>query len=480
MSAITHGMDVADTRRLAGQLDRHAQVFTAACRDIGSTLTRAAWLGRDAETFRADWQQKLAPSLTQSAERLDALAEALRQQAQEQERASQATALAFGFGGPLLLPWGDLIGEAAERINQVTDWIGGEVSEGVAWANDAIGDLWESVGPRLDAAGVGLERVGLAGDVFADNVLGIFSGDIPTPAEVGASLVLLGGTGLGVAANAVTGQDRRFFDDGTPRTGSITDVTRGGGPTSLTESLGVIQRGYDEDELVVSAQVGQDGVTRFAVSVPGTQADIDRLRGWSGQANGRDWPANLWGIASGTSAGTEAAEVAILQAIEAHTAAHPEAVIGDKPQVLLNGHSQGGIMSANMSANPSFTAQVDVVAVTALGAPVDSAHVPADTPVLSVQHGGPTELGDFIPRLDLGGWPGTPGHITNVPLDAPGGGNPFQIRANHELDGYLTSLGGGEGQQALRDWVAAHPEVEQFYNGDPDQSVRYDIGFGRE
>lgn len=480
MSSITHGMDVGETRQLAARLDQHGDALVAAHREVGGSLARAQWLGRDAETFRTEWKRSLGPALTRSANGLDALAGELRRQAAEQEAASQAGGLMFGFGGPLLSGWSDLVERAGALVDQGIDWIGGLAEEGVEWTQNAAGGFVQAQGARISATMAGAERVGAASAVLGDNIFGMFEGDFPTPAEIGASLVLIGGTNIGASANFVTGKDQHFFDDGAPRTGVITDTTPGVAPTSLLETLAGTQRGYDESELVVTAQVGNDGITRFNVSMPGTQAEITSLDGWTGDENGRDWPANLWGIASGTSSGTQAAEAAILQAIEAHTATHPDAVFGGKPEVLLNGHSQSGIMAANMSADPDFTSKVDVVAVTSLGGPVDAADIPSNTPVLSVQHGGPTELGDFVPRLDLGGWLGTPDNITNVPLPAPGGNSPFEIVANHELAGYLDSLQTVEGQQALNDWTAAHPEVDQFYSGDPDQAVRYDVGFGRK
>ncbi len=105
-----------------------------------------------------------------------------------------------------------------------------------------------------------------------------------------------------------------------------------------------------------------------------------------GAQNGRDWPANLWNMSTGSSAYTEAVKGAIDAAIARDQAANPTA--GDAPSsIILAGHSQGGIIAANLASDPNFAASHDIRGIVAAGAPVECAEVPADVPVLSFQHG---------------------------------------------------------------------------------------------
>lgn len=316
----------------------------------------------------------------------------------------------------------------------------------------------------------------------AQQVVGALAGElrdgkIPEPAQVLAGLSVIGGSAIGTLGNIVTGKDLHFFDDGEPRVGTPELAGHGGGPQSMNDVLATSQASYDTEGLVVTATVGPDGVTRFIVTVPGTQADIGSMDGWAGKANGRDWAANLWGIGTGTTSATQAAQQATLDAIEAYRADHPDAVVGDTPEILLVGHSQGGIIAANMASDSSFTSQVNVVGMANMAGPIDTAEIPGDIPTLSLTNGQGRADGDLVPRLDLGGWAGTPDNITEVRF--PALGPAWDLRSNHEVDGYLNGAASPEGQAAIDAWVAENPAVENFYTGNPDQAETYNVDFGR-
>lgn len=473
MSTLTHGMDVGQVRGLASTIHQQAEAFTSAQTAITSALGRTDWRGRDADVFRSQWRGSLKPKLIRASEAATEFSDVLRRNADEQERASGLGN--FGMGGdPSPSIWGDLWG----NVDDGCEWLGDRVEDGVRWGGDVIGDAWDTFTEHVSAGWTGFTRVADATESVMSGLRGeLISGSIPEPAQIVAGFAVISASQMGAVANFLGGEDYHFFDDGRPRMGTPQVSGYGGGPESLTDVLSGVQGAYDSGGLIVTATVGTDGVTRFITTVPGTQADIASMDGWTGKENGRDWAANLWGVGTGTSSATEAAQQATVGAIAAYQQSHPDAVIGDTPEVLLVGHSQGGIIAANMASDADFTAQVTVSGIANMAGPIDTADVPSDIPVVSMQNGNSEQFGDLVPRTDLGGWPGTPDHITTVQFDAKGPA--WDVGANHEVQAYLSSVSSPEGQAALEAWVAANPDVANFYSGDPSQAVTYDVDFGR-
>ena len=74
--------------------------------------------------------------------------------------------------------------------------------------------------------------------------------------------------------------------------------------------------------------------------------------------------------------------------------------------VEFAGHSQGGIMAAQMAADPSVRARYNVVSVVTAGSPTATI-APSDVPVLSYENSG-----DIVPGLDGNGTRGD--NVTTV------------------------------------------------------------------
>ena len=137
----------------------------------------------------------------------------------------------------------------------------------------------------------------------------------------------------------------------------------------------------DNGEIAIEEHVtvGDDGVTTrsWTVDIRGTQSFF------IGQTGPQDMTTNLQGVAGMSSDQL----VAIKEAMSAAGIAPGEAV-------EFAGHSQGGIMAAQMAADPSVRARYNVVSVVTAGSPTATI-APGDVPVLSYENSG-----DIVPGLD--------------------------------------------------------------------------------
>jgi pimeloyl-ACP methyl ester carboxylesterase len=71
--------------------------------------------------------------------------------------------------------------------------------------------------------------------------------------------------------------------------------------------------------------------------------------------------------------------------------------VGVRPNepVLLVGHSEGGLIAAELAADPDVRREFKVTHVITTGAPVASIRIPNDVQVLSIEH-----TDDLVPALD--------------------------------------------------------------------------------
>ena len=126
--------------------------------------------------------------------------------------------------------------------------------------------------------------------------------------------------------------------------------------------------------------------TAYIVNVPGT----DGLGEFPGSITGSDNPfdntSNLELQAGERSASMEAVEAAMR-----------EAGIPPGAPVLLNGHSQGGMVTSALLQDPAFRERYNVTHMITEGSPNDSRQVPAGVNYLALEH-----TNDAVPKLDFG------------------------------------------------------------------------------
>ena len=82
------GMDIAEVRGLAAQLDHAADEIKHLASQLTSKLQGTSWVGHDRETFLNEWQSQHQARLNQVSEALHQAAQGARKNADEQEQVS--------------------------------------------------------------------------------------------------------------------------------------------------------------------------------------------------------------------------------------------------------------------------------------------------------------------------------------------------------------------------------------------------------
>lgn len=189
----------------------------------------------------------------------------------------------------------------------------------------------------------------------------------------------------------------------------------------------------------ISTVVGDDGVTRYVVQVPGTQ-EWSPTRG----DNLSDLTSNLT-LMSGRQSELQRQVMAAMKA----------AGIGPDDPVMLTGHSQGGIVCAALASDPAQPYRIE--AVVTGGSPIANFPIPPDVSVLSLEHDQ-----DVVPMLDGERNPDDLNWVTvrrSVAEQADG------IGAAHSTDLYRATGQAADtsADPSLTSWRAAN---EGFFHGD--------------
>ena len=209
------------------------------------------------------------------------------------------------------------------------------------------------------------------------------------------------GASYGVAVRGTDGNTRVHHNDAAAhipsgtldaRTRASLAAMRDAAPdthyTGVTTSADTIEHivdmhGGDADNGEIAIEehvtVGEDGTTTrsWTVDIRGTQSFA------IGQSGPQDMTTNLQGVAGMASDQLNA----VMEAMDA-------AGISPEEAVEVAGHSQGGIMAAQLAADPAVRARYNVVSVVTAGSPTATV-APSDVPVLSYENSG-----DIVPGLD--------------------------------------------------------------------------------
>lgn len=400
----------------------------------------------------------------------------------------------------------DLLQTGGDKLLSGLEWLGGKIKDGLDWGKGKIEDAWEwgqgvvdNLKERLGHTAPAIQRLFETLGTQPQWVKDFFEkGEIPQVAEVAGSALFLGGQLAGIPFNFITNEDQHFFDDGRPWMATPADVQdhvvdkqRFDSVNDVIDPMMDVYNSRDEVSDRLSVQVtpviGDDGTVRYIVSIPGTSEDLGSMSGWNGQASGTDWAANLKGVGYGSTAATESIMNSIDQAIQEDQARR--GISGGKPEVLLSGHSQGGIIAGNIANSEDFANKYDVGGVISAGSPVETLGVPKDIPVYNYQN-----QFDPVPRADLEGrnvkLPG--GLVTfhpnenvhNITFPDDGNRDPGHT---HNQDTYQRNIEGLQrdarnpglaGDRNVQAQRAMDEELGRFYNGEVDNAYR--VEYGRE
>jgi hypothetical protein len=301
----------------------------------------------------------------------------------------------------------------------------------------------------------------------------------PTLMELGAARVLTLGSSAVAGYELVTGEDSPLLDD---RTAITIGPARQMPPTPAPQGLAdlVIEEdrirrdvpGLDAPGTVddaASSRVRIQEVSHmngsppsFIVHVPPTAGGgLQEVDTWGAQGNPLGWDSNLR-LAAGQDPASRQAVLAVM-----------DREIPAGSEVMIVGHSQGGIIGASIAGDPAVnntTGTAGTFRVTdafSVGSPVQQV-VPArdGTRVLNVAHDG-----DVVPALDVDGirlGPDGGDGVTDVRLPTPAGGDEGALtRAHqsvfHEADGSVDPGRGYYGSLvATQD---TDPELVRFRDG---------------
>lgn len=414
-----------------------------------------------------------------------------------QALAFRLTALDVAFAGRLaVLAVRGLVSDwarrAADGLLAGAQFVGDRIDDGMDWAKDRwedLGDLAsdvrETIGEHLGAFGTGAKRfLDAAGERprWLDDLLR--HGELPEVAEVLAAGGYLAGLGAGAVGNLVKGRDLKFFDDGTPFVGdsrheASLDARRLSDPSDLMRDMWDVyatrdQPGAQRPSVQVTMITNPGEPPRYVVAIPGTTESMTTLDGWTGHPAGTDWAANLKGVGYGTTSSTEA----IMEAIDQVTANHPG---GGRPEIVLTGHSQGGIIAANLAADPGFSSRYEIGGIMTAGSPIQTIPIPRNVPVINFNN-----QYDPVPKVDLGGAGGsrTQGNVVDVPLrNGPGERGLFDWHGQETYDAKIRDvMRPGQSrwvgnEEPVHDFSAT---IDRFYAHDGASISTYRVEVGRE
>ncbi|MEL4319328.1 hypothetical protein WJX64_09950 [Leifsonia sp. YIM 134122] len=231
----------------------------------------------------------------------------------------------------------------------------------VSSVDDAAGGVARLPYPLARALGdAGLDVLGVGSSAFGITVLGGLFGVVrETPVRVGQ---------VGADGSRLPTRTRRGAMIG-PTAGAVVAA-----PASVTELLERVPRAEPDVPQVRVERYGTDDAPQWVAYIGGTVS-------WAVAGSTEPWDltSNVHAVA-GTDSGSYRA---VLDALE-------QAGVREGDRIVAVGHSQGGLLAAQLVSDDRYTASGLVTA----GAPIAQLAVPADVPTLQLEHSD-----DIVPAL---------------------------------------------------------------------------------
>lgn len=393
------GADPDELDRLAATFDHAAEQTRRIEWLASSRLFLAGWHGPDIDDIRFRWHHGARPGLRHCTQSLTQAARQVRDQADQQRRASDAglfyarsSTWSPGLGDLLGQAWRDAVGTGRSLLDAI---------------GSATGDLFVSLATLVPvgaaAVGEALDDLGrqsakTAGDIVDDVIKPWLDREILQNYDLLAGL-----PGIGELVEQTAGVvPAASLLDGTGRQLDVTTVydnlaTNYGGP------------GHIEVQTVR----GADGQDRYVVYIPGTQEWVP----------GSNNPAD---VMSDLEVGGFYDDTPLSIAVEKAMGA---AGIPPGAPVVLAGHSLGGLTAVQLSRDSDFAARYDVQGVFTAGAGTDLTPPPDGVQFQALRH-----YNDVVSWL---------GNSEPLRTGAPGqqehwswGPSPINPLDNHNMPGY--------------------------------------------
>lgn len=401
---------------------------------LDSAVTSVTWEGPDAEDFRDRWLQLSSGRISGLLAELEDQASQLEGEADQQDVVSDRDGTESGPGTrPSTIP--DAPTDRMDRgyLHEDNPWIpnwlenpaeqlfsgaAGLISDGIGWGGDLLMDGISTMGNGLGMDMSGFEVFRRDAEHLSETFAEWMTGQrVPTIAELVAGAAVTTASGAAALYDMVPGSPGTdFFDD---RPGGIVhgvETTTGPvqGPQTLQDLIlenNQLRLPNPGQAPLESGQVGiqevhnsRGGDPVYIVQIPPTEgAKLETWDAWGSQGNSRDWASNLRLVS-----GQHPAAMDDIQA------AMDAAGIPPGSNVMLVGHSQGGIVGNDLAADPMFNntsgdpGTYNVTHAFSAGSPVQTV-VPAQstTQSVNVSHqagiGWSGVSGDGIAMTDLGG-----------------------------------------------------------------------------
>lgn len=432
------GMDTASARLQVDRMIACARRVDEVTQALSTSVDSVSWEGPDAEAFRLRWSGGIAPCARTAVSVIRSAGTTLRGDITQQDQVSEPDA-AGGREGPVLrggdhegtarydgvhegaaphdgkvgrapLPDGYLAEDSLLLPERLEIPLDGAASDLARTASASIGlglDLgFGSASGLAERRGVrtaGATQLHRDLDRWGGTWTDLATGQrVPTVAEFLAGGALVTGSAHVAAYEALTGRDTLFLDDrpGGVVHGVLTTTAPGPGPATLQDLVlandalradGPGQGALDVGRIGVQQVQGAPGTHPvYIVQIPPTEgAGLVDPAAYGVQGNSRDWGSNVRLVA-----GQHPAAMDDVRAAMSAPGPDGRPLVPPGAQVMLVGHSQGGIVAAHLAADPTFNSTsgapgtYDVTTSFSVGSPVQTV-VPAQpgTDVVTVSHG---------------------------------------------------------------------------------------------
>lgn len=199
------------------------------------------------------------------------------------------------------------------------------------------------------------------------------------------------------------------------------------------------QYGAEPNTVRVDRMVKPDGTVAWQVFIPGTQS----AQGLWGGDSPNDWASN----AQIHGRQESAASSAVIAAMRA-------AGVGRDEPVLITGHSQGGMVAADLAAREQVRAEFSIASVLSIGSPVGHIDIPDGVAALHLEH-----TDDLVAGLDGQINPVTPDRTTITrDVNATSPWYPFgHVGLAHDVPAYeqTAQMADASHDAAVRNWYTA-------------------------
>jgi pimeloyl-ACP methyl ester carboxylesterase len=259
----------------------------------------------------------------------------------------------------------------------------------------------------------------IQGAVIADPELGDIGVDLLTAVGAGG-MPPRGGTA------AVAGRLSVLYRDGSPvltERPDLPTLDAAGAPRNIADLISGLQLRDETDDGGGLLDVRILDRTSTGSAAPGRRIIVDitgttlwNFDPWRNTPQATDMSTNLRAVAHLTNV----MQRGVLAALE-------RAGVGRDEPILLVGHSQGGLVAAQLAAAITAGGRYTVGAVLTAGAPIAASPVPTGIPVLALEN-----TGDLVPHLDGSDNPRRPDWLT-----ARSSHGQASLLSRHSLQSYL-------------------------------------------